>query len=191
MRIVVYGAGGAGGRFGAQLALAGHDVTFIARGSHLAAIQANGQRLGRLARCMSPASGKSSLWGAPGGSPWSRTSWRGPWPSLIPLPHPARPPSTGTSLPGNPRSSRPGWAQSCVLARRSASALPSTSSSITRSSHWRCVRAIKPTSPNESPPAVAEAERSTAGKGAAVRCRGLHREAGGSLINAFRSSRAG
>ena len=45
MRIAVYGAGGAGGRFGAQLALAGHDVAFIARGAHLAAIQANGLRV--------------------------------------------------------------------------------------------------------------------------------------------------
>ena len=45
MRFAVFGAGGAGGRFGAQLALAGHDVTLIARGLHLAAIQANGLRV--------------------------------------------------------------------------------------------------------------------------------------------------
>lgn len=45
MRIAVFGAGGVGGRFGAQLALAGHDVTFIARGAHLAAIQRDGLKL--------------------------------------------------------------------------------------------------------------------------------------------------
>ena len=42
MRIAVMGAGGVGGFFGAKLALAGNDVTFIARGRHLAAIRANG-----------------------------------------------------------------------------------------------------------------------------------------------------
>ncbi|HEU5180823.1 MAG TPA: 2-dehydropantoate 2-reductase [Candidatus Polarisedimenticolia bacterium] len=45
MRIAVFGTGGAGGRFGAQLALAGHEVVFIARGAHLAAIQADGLRV--------------------------------------------------------------------------------------------------------------------------------------------------
>lgn len=42
MRIVVMGAGGLGGYFGARLAAAGHDVAFIARGAHLAAMKANG-----------------------------------------------------------------------------------------------------------------------------------------------------
>jgi len=42
MRIAIYGTGGAGGYFGARLALAGHDVTFIARGDHLKAIRASG-----------------------------------------------------------------------------------------------------------------------------------------------------
>ena len=37
MRIAVIGAGGVGGGFGAALAKAGADVTFIARGAHLAA----------------------------------------------------------------------------------------------------------------------------------------------------------
>ena len=41
MRIVVMGAGGVGGFFGAKLALAGNDVTFVARGRHLEAIRAN------------------------------------------------------------------------------------------------------------------------------------------------------
>jgi len=45
MRIVVFGTGGAGGYFGVQLALAGHDVVFIARGEHLRAIRANGLKL--------------------------------------------------------------------------------------------------------------------------------------------------
>jgi 2-dehydropantoate 2-reductase len=42
MRIVVMGTGGTGGYFGAKLARAGEDVTFVARGAHLEAIQARG-----------------------------------------------------------------------------------------------------------------------------------------------------
>ena len=45
MRIVVLGAGGVGGYFGAKLARAGEDVTFVARGAHLAAIRAAGLRV--------------------------------------------------------------------------------------------------------------------------------------------------
>jgi 2-dehydropantoate 2-reductase len=45
MRIAVFGTGGAGGYFGAQLALAGEDVVFIARGDHLRAIKSTGLRL--------------------------------------------------------------------------------------------------------------------------------------------------
>jgi 2-dehydropantoate 2-reductase len=45
MRFVVFGTGGAGGYFGAQLALAGQDVIFIARGDHLKAIQHGGLRI--------------------------------------------------------------------------------------------------------------------------------------------------
>ena len=42
MRILVMGAGGVGGYFGAQLARAGHDVAFVARGAHLAALRERG-----------------------------------------------------------------------------------------------------------------------------------------------------
>lgn len=42
MRIAVIGTGGVGGYFGARLALAGNDVTFVARGAHLAAMRSNG-----------------------------------------------------------------------------------------------------------------------------------------------------
>ncbi len=42
MRVAIYGTGGAGGYFGAQLARAGDDVTFIARGQHLKAVQTHG-----------------------------------------------------------------------------------------------------------------------------------------------------
>jgi len=35
MKITVMGPGGVGGYFGARLAAAGNDVTFVARGSHL------------------------------------------------------------------------------------------------------------------------------------------------------------
>ena len=45
MKICVYGAGAIGGYMGAQLALAGADVSFVARGPHLAAMQRNGVRL--------------------------------------------------------------------------------------------------------------------------------------------------
>ncbi len=45
MRIVVMGSGGTGGFFGAKLARAGEDVTFVARGAHLAAIQKDGLRV--------------------------------------------------------------------------------------------------------------------------------------------------
>ena len=42
MRILVMGTGGLGGYFGGLLARAGHDVTFIARGSNLEALQKHG-----------------------------------------------------------------------------------------------------------------------------------------------------
>jgi 2-dehydropantoate 2-reductase len=42
MRIAVMGAGGVGGYFGARLAQAGHDVGFVARGRHLAALRERG-----------------------------------------------------------------------------------------------------------------------------------------------------
>ncbi len=45
MRIAVIGAGGVGGAFGAALAKAGADVTFVARGAHLAAMRATGLRV--------------------------------------------------------------------------------------------------------------------------------------------------
>ena len=45
MRIVIMGAGGLGGYFGARLAAAGNDVAFVARGAHLAAIKQNGLRV--------------------------------------------------------------------------------------------------------------------------------------------------
>ncbi len=45
MRIAVIGAGGVGGAFGAALAKAGADVTFVARGAHLAAMRTTGLRV--------------------------------------------------------------------------------------------------------------------------------------------------
>jgi 2-dehydropantoate 2-reductase len=42
MKIVGVGSGGVGGYFGSRLADAGQDVTFIARGAHLAALLASG-----------------------------------------------------------------------------------------------------------------------------------------------------
>jgi 2-dehydropantoate 2-reductase len=45
MRITVMGTGGVGGYFGARLAQAGHDVTFVARGRQLAALRERGLRV--------------------------------------------------------------------------------------------------------------------------------------------------
>lgn len=45
MRIAIFGTGGAGGYFGAQLVRANKDVVFIARGEHLQAIREHGLRL--------------------------------------------------------------------------------------------------------------------------------------------------
>jgi len=45
MRVAVIGTGGIGGPLGASLARAGQDVTFVARGAHLAAIRRNGLRI--------------------------------------------------------------------------------------------------------------------------------------------------
>ena len=45
MRICIYGAGASGGHFAVRLARAGHDVSVIARGPHLAAIREAGLRL--------------------------------------------------------------------------------------------------------------------------------------------------
>jgi 2-dehydropantoate 2-reductase len=42
MKIAIIGAGGVGGYFGARLAAAGEDVTFIARGAHLEAMRKDG-----------------------------------------------------------------------------------------------------------------------------------------------------
>src|SRR3981189_1303187 len=45
MRVAVVGAGGVGGGFGAALAKAGADVTFIAGGAHLAAMKNHGLKV--------------------------------------------------------------------------------------------------------------------------------------------------
>lgn len=45
MRIAIMGSGGVGGYFGARLAAAGYDVTFIARGAHLDAMRLRGLRV--------------------------------------------------------------------------------------------------------------------------------------------------
>ena len=45
MRVLIVGAGGVGGYFGAKLARAGVPVTLLARGAHLAAIQKDGLRV--------------------------------------------------------------------------------------------------------------------------------------------------
>src|SRR5271165_598774 len=47
MRVAVIGTGGVGAGFGVPLAESGVEVTFVARGAHLAAMRANGLRLER------------------------------------------------------------------------------------------------------------------------------------------------
>ncbi len=42
IKIAVLGAGGVGGYFGGRLAAAGHEVSFVARGEHLAALRRDG-----------------------------------------------------------------------------------------------------------------------------------------------------
>jgi len=45
MKVAIIGTGGVGGAFGAALAKAGAEVTFVARGAHLAAMRANGLKV--------------------------------------------------------------------------------------------------------------------------------------------------
>jgi 2-dehydropantoate 2-reductase len=45
MKLCVFGAGAVGGHLAAKLAASGHDVSVVARGAHLAAMQKNGIRL--------------------------------------------------------------------------------------------------------------------------------------------------
>ena len=45
MRIAVMAAGAVGGYYGGRIAAAGHDVTFIARGAHRAAIRRDGLKI--------------------------------------------------------------------------------------------------------------------------------------------------
>jgi 2-dehydropantoate 2-reductase len=45
MKIAIMGTGGVGGYYGGLLAKQGHEVTFIARGTHLQAIQKNGLQI--------------------------------------------------------------------------------------------------------------------------------------------------
>lgn len=42
MKIAIFGSGGVGGYFGGRLAASGEDVTFLARGAHLNAMQSDG-----------------------------------------------------------------------------------------------------------------------------------------------------
>jgi 2-dehydropantoate 2-reductase len=45
VKIAIFGSGGVGGYFGARLAASGEDVTFLARGAHLKAMQESGLRV--------------------------------------------------------------------------------------------------------------------------------------------------
>lgn len=69
MRIVVMGTGGTGGYYGGLLAQKGNDVTFVARGEHLAAIQKSGLQVksvfGNFAVSPAKATDELSSLGAP------------------------------------------------------------------------------------------------------------------------------
>jgi 2-dehydropantoate 2-reductase len=68
MRFVIYGAGAIGGAVGARLHQSGHDVTLIARGAHLEAIQRDGLTLlTPVERVVLPLPAV----GEPGAVPWS------------------------------------------------------------------------------------------------------------------------
>ena len=54
MRIAIMGAGGIGSYYGARLQAGGADVTFVARGEHLRAMQQNGLTVDDAARCACP-----------------------------------------------------------------------------------------------------------------------------------------
>src|SRR6266508_3285414 len=45
MKIAVMGSGGVGGFYGGRLAHAGYDVSFVARGAHLAAMRERGLKI--------------------------------------------------------------------------------------------------------------------------------------------------
>lgn len=45
MKICIFGAGAIGGYLAGELALAGHEVSAIARGSHLVAMRSHGLKL--------------------------------------------------------------------------------------------------------------------------------------------------
>jgi 2-dehydropantoate 2-reductase len=45
VKIAIFGSGGVGGYFGGRLAASGEDVTFLARGAHLLALQQHGLRI--------------------------------------------------------------------------------------------------------------------------------------------------
>ncbi len=49
MHVAVFGAGAVGGYFGGRLAQAGEEVTFVARGEHLAALREHGLRVSSVA----------------------------------------------------------------------------------------------------------------------------------------------
>jgi 2-dehydropantoate 2-reductase len=56
MRICIFGAGAVGSHFAVRLALAGHEVSCVMRGAHLAAVKANGLTL-----CVGDAAFKASV----------------------------------------------------------------------------------------------------------------------------------
>ena len=45
MRFAIFGSGGLGGYYGARLAKAGHEVSFVARGAQLAAMRRDGLKV--------------------------------------------------------------------------------------------------------------------------------------------------
>ena len=95
MRFCIVGAGAIGGFVGAKLALGGEEVTFIARGRNLEAINADGMHIfyrdGREEIATTRARPRTTT-RRPGPSTWSssrsrRTRWRAVAGKLAPLYH--------------------------------------------------------------------------------------------------------
>ena len=85
MRIAVVGAGGVGGGFGAALAKAGADVTFIARGAHLAPMKSAGrdlrleQKKATVAMMQIEINTGSNIEGSEEFTAQVKVRWRRPW----------------------------------------------------------------------------------------------------------------
>ena len=71
VKIAIFGSGGVGGYFGAKLAAAGEEVTFLARGAHLKAMQDGGLHVDEPAGFLPSAKGPGHRSSASRSDPWT------------------------------------------------------------------------------------------------------------------------